>query len=196
VPLALDFSAPRVPSLASGVRHDEEPFPEMRSADVACGDDARKDDVPRLFEIADNAIQPSRNERPNVLDDDDAREELARDPVLLFPEPASRAVEPFALSGARDVLTGEASAKDVHRGKVSPPDLPNIVIPPHVRPVHREHRTTERIALDLPRDGTEPGHLEAELQPADAGEERTDHHRQSHFTRETCEHAAAWHVMQ
>jgi len=51
----------------------------------------------------------------------------------------------------------------------------DILVPPHIRPVFRQHRPTEWVNLHLPAN-LEARALEAEVKPANPGEEATHRH--------------------
>lgn len=146
-------------SLASGVRHEEEAFSSVRRADVGRGDDASVNGVPEAVEIGDNAIQPARNERRDVLNNDDARPELGDDPRVLEPEARACAFQARTLASLGNILAREASANEVHGSKIVPSDMPNVSEASSPRPVSREHRATPAILLHLPHHAPEPGPL-------------------------------------
>lgn len=137
-------------SLASGVRHEEEAFSSVRRADVGRGDDASVNGVPEAVEIGDNAIQPARNERRDVLDNDDARPELRNDPRVLEPQARPCAFQARALARLGNVLAGEASANEVHGSKIVPSYMSNVPEALGARPVPRKHCAAPPIAFHLP----------------------------------------------
>lgn len=158
VPRAAAFA-----SVVTGVGHKEEPFPAMGRADVGRGDDSPVHGVAEALEVFDNNVQPARNERRDVLDDDDARAELADDAGELSPEARARAREARPFAGVADVLAGEAPTHDVDGLEIVSSDMTNVSVPLGVRPVRGEHAPAPRIALHLPHDAADAGPLQAEF---------------------------------
>jgi hypothetical protein len=96
------------------VGHKEEPRSPVREAGFARLDDASFDVVSERGEAVRNAIQSPRDKRGDVLDDDDSRPELGRDPLEVVPESGAIAFEAASVR-VRDgeILAGEAPAHDV-----------------------------------------------------------------------------------
>lgn len=109
---------PLVASLAMGVGHDKEPLAAVRRPDVGGSDDASVDAVAAAHEVGDNTIHPSRNERADVLDDDERRPDFVDDSRVLAPESGARAIEAEPSAHDADVLAREATADDVHGSEV------------------------------------------------------------------------------
>ena len=86
----------------------------MRGTNVLGGEDTGLDVIAKPFEVADNPVQPSANERRNVFSDDEARPELSDDAGELAPEAGALAVEARSWAGEADVLAGETSANEIH----------------------------------------------------------------------------------
>ena len=96
------------------------------------------------------------------------------------PEAGAWAVNAELLAVAyADVLAGKPPADDVDKGKRS--GCSDVVIARCLRPVFREHTSTERIALDLPDGARTKRTLEAKLEAADAAEEGSDRQHQKGF---------------
>jgi hypothetical protein len=72
-------------------------------------------------------------------------------------------------------LAGEAAADEVDRGEVSRPDLVDVLEALGFGEVPGEDGPAVGVELDLPGDA-HPGPLEAEVEAADAREERPDIH--------------------
>lgn len=129
-------------------------------------------------QVVPHTGQPPPSPRRDVLDDDPFGCELADDAIELDPESgAGSGSDASAATGAADVLAGEAAADESNHGKLSCADRADIVEPLCVGPLFCEHALTERISLDLPRDGPPERALEPELKTADPREERADHWR-------------------
>jgi hypothetical protein len=137
-------------SLRTQVGHNEEAVPLVRRSNVGGGDDAGLDAIAKPCEVADNSVQPARNERRNVFDDDEDGPHFADDARELAPEAGSLAVDPGPLAGGADVLAGESPADDVNASKVCFSDRADIVVSPGLGPMRREHAAAKGIALDLP----------------------------------------------
>lgn len=176
-PYSLGSRTPALSSLARGVGHrnDEHPLSSMGGAHIGSSDPRPLDVVPEVDEVADNVAQAPPKESAHVLDDDHPRPELADEPRVLAPESGAGSVESGPEPGVGHVLAGEAAAEHVDRSERCASDESDIGVPLRGGPVPREHGTAVRIALDLPRDGPEPGPLEAELEPADPAEQGPDH---------------------
>jgi hypothetical protein len=76
-------------------------------------------------------------------------------------------------AGKAERLAGVAAADEVDGFNVAPVDLRDVSEVRDVRPVLRQHPGRVRVDLGLPADG-HPGPLEAEVETADAGEQRAD----------------------
>jgi hypothetical protein len=85
--------------------------------------------------------------------------------VKLRPQAAARTREARALAGGGNILTRESATEQPYRLNCSTldSDFSDILIPPNIRPVFREHSTAVFVFLDLPQDRTEPGPLQAEF---------------------------------
>lgn len=161
------------------VRDDEEPVASVRGADVGGSEQSGVTSITKPFKVADNGVQPARNERRNVFDADDPRPRFFDDARVLAPESGTIAVEPGTEPGPRDVLAWEASTHEIDRRESCASDRTDIIEPHSVGEVAREHGATERVDLDLVGDGRRDAvrgetPKQAKLEHADAGEERTD----------------------
>jgi hypothetical protein len=158
VPRALDAA-----SVVTGVGHnpdDEEPFASVGCADVSGCDDASFHVIPGADEIGDNDVHPARSERCNVFDDDDERPKLADDAVEFSPQAGTRTAEPRTLSCDAEILAGEPAANNSNVLEHACPDRFDVIVPPNVRPLLREHPATPRIDLDLPHRASHPAPFE------------------------------------
>lgn len=79
-------------------------------------------------------------------------------------------VDPCAFPGQRDISAGESSDEDVDGLKGAGSDGSDVAELGHVGPVAREDGAAEGIDFDLP-GAAEAGGVEAEVEPADPGEE-------------------------
>ena len=127
--------------------------------------------IPAQVQIAPDRGQPLADGSAAVVFDDNASwPEFGDDPREMLPEAGARSADADAASsgGVRNVLTWEAAADDVHRGKVSSTSSGDINDPPigH-RPVAPEHGAPERVSLDLPHYAADPGPLKPQLDTAD-----------------------------
>ena len=124
--------------------------------------------VTEHVQLVPDVRQPEALAARDVLDNDEARPDLPDDVRVVPPERRLLPSDASLGSCARDVLTGEASADEVHMGIVS--RSRDILEPRDGGPVLREHAAAEGIDLAVPEDRTEACALEAELEPADARE--------------------------
>ena len=92
--------------------------------------------------------------------------------VILLGELASRLA---------DGLAGEPATDEVDTRNLLPVDLRHVAEVRHVGPVLREHAAAVRVHLGLPRHG-HAGTLEAQVQAADAAEQRPDPHERIRLT--------------
>jgi hypothetical protein len=148
-------------------------------ADTRGGDDATFHAIAGSVEIGDNSVQPSRSERRNIFNDDDARPDHADDPREFSPETGARSAESCAFTSNADVLAWEASADDVDVAKFECANGSDIIKPPCLRKVLGQYRAAEGVHLHLPRDvRLKTGLLEtkckAEFKQSDAREERSN----------------------
>lgn len=81
--------------------------------------------------------------------------------------------ESGALSGIAYVLTGEASADDVHGGKVVGSDVLYVGVSYDVGPVLGELRSAVGVLFDLPQR-SHPRPLETQLESSDPREQAAD----------------------
>ena len=95
------------------------------------------------------------------------------DPHQVPPESRSRPIDPGAASSHREILAGKPAAHHVGTLQFTAANSPNIVVAPHVGPMLREHRLTERVILNLPPN-LEPRTFKPEIEATDATEERSD----------------------
>lgn len=120
--------------------------------------------------------QPCALARRDVFDNAPSRAEFFNESPVFKPEPRSGAVEPRAPSCTGHVLAGEASADSIHGKQICRADCLDIIKSLCVWPVAGEHAQAERIALDLPSNGPEPGAFKTEFKAADTGKERANHY--------------------
>jgi hypothetical protein len=73
-------------------------------------------------------------------------------------------------------LAGESAGEDVDGLEVGTGQLADVAVAGDVRPVSREDPSAIGVGLALPEDA-EAGALEAEVEPADPGEQRPDGER-------------------
>ncbi len=164
-------------SPAVGVGHcdKEQALSPVRRPDVAGAEHSPFARVPGPLEIADNVVQPARNERRHVFDDHAEGTELADDAGKLAPESRARPLKSGPRPGERDVLAGESSAENIRSRESCRSGSSDIGhAPVGLGPVPHQHVAAERIRFDLPKNGTEPRPFEAELEPPDAREERAE----------------------
>jgi hypothetical protein len=111
----------------------------------------------------------------HVLHDDVGGSKLANDPGELGPKTRAGAIEPGSSPGTGEVLAGEATADEVDRREVLRSDPADVLESLRSWEVALEDRPAVGVLLDLPCD-PHPAALEAEVEPADAREERPDIH--------------------
>ena len=107
----------------------------------------------------------------NVLNDDPSRLPFVDHASELVPQARAASSKALARSCAGHVLAREAAADEVNGSESCGANGSDIFMALDLRPVLREHLATERVDLDLPAHGAEPGPFEAEFQAADAREE-------------------------
>lgn len=149
----------------------------MRGTHIARGNPQGSRSIAKHVQLVSHVTQPTDRPRRDVLDDDPRRRDLLDDAGEVPPKRGPLAADPSASAGGADVLAGEASADEIHGGIV--PWARDIFVPHDVRPMLREHGTTEWIHLHLPENRAEASALKTELQTSDAREERAD--RDGHF---------------
>jgi hypothetical protein len=147
----------------------------MTSANLTGGDAQGHGIVAACPKISPHERQPPSGPAGHVLDDDPRRARLAGDAGEVVPQSGAGAVEACSLSGAGHVLAGEPSAEEIDGGQVGANGA-HVVEALRLGPVGCQDRLAERIRLDLVDGVAEAGALEAELKPADAGEEGADPH--------------------
>lgn len=188
-------------SLAADVGHiaeppdDEHPLSSMRRSNV--GSSQREPDsiIPAGGNVPENggegrllvdssgaSVSMRRPCSGHILPDDDTRANLRHEPPLLAPETASLTFEASAIPKVRDVGAGGASVEDVDVGGdegATDTRGSHVVVSKSVRPSLCEDGEAVRVRFDLegrldiesivPQRG-----LDAEVEPADAGEEAPD----------------------
>jgi hypothetical protein len=102
--------------------------------------------------------------------------QLIKDSRELVPEAASSTSEASSLARGADVLAGESSADEIDGFEISSTNAADIIEPLRLGPVLRENREAQLVLLDLPDRLANARHLQAQLEPADAAEERADLH--------------------
>ena len=108
----------------------------------------------------------------HVLDQNPPRHQFRNNPCHLRPEPPIIVHATPSTSHAQR-LTGEPAADEVNSGKLCCSDISHILVSGHVGPVLREHPPAILVNLDLPHR-SHPGALKAEVEAADAGEQRSN----------------------
>jgi hypothetical protein len=132
---------------------------------------------PEFGQVREHSVKPSRSESCDVLHDDVSRSHLANDSSILGPEARPSAVEPFALSGERHVLTRKSASDAIHD---STPRLAvecGNIVPDRSRfqglvfhPGHEDGRS-EGVPLDITdSSGSSHGETDSKLEATDAGE--------------------------
>jgi hypothetical protein len=123
----------------------------MGSSDIGGSKCKGTGSVPQHVQVSPHVGQPTAGTGGDVLDDDEPRAETFDDAPELAPEPRSFATEALALPGARDVLTGESPADEIDPSERA--SCSDVFMLLHGGPVLLENGATERVFLDLPRDG-------------------------------------------
>jgi hypothetical protein len=126
--------------------------------------------IPARGQITDDSIQSEAKQSATVLHDDVSGSNLANDPVVFGPQPASLAVDPGPLPGVADVLAREPAADEVGTlGEHVGAQGADVIVPPDVRPVLRQNLPAERVDLHLP-DARHARAFKPEVESADASE--------------------------
>jgi hypothetical protein len=152
----------------------------MRGSNVVGSNPQGQRSISKCSQIAPHLAHPSALARRDVFDGNESRPQLVDDSPHLVPETRARAAEACTSARAADVLAGEAAADEINGSKVCASDRFDIDVLPRVRPVLFEDLATERIDLDLPHDGPEPGPPEAKLEATNAREERAHRRHGAH----------------
>jgi hypothetical protein len=166
-----------------GVGHDPDPLSQVRCPELSSRQARPLRVIPCFGQVSENssdrasvpALPLTGEEGGHVLHDDVSGSKLANDPGELRPKTRAGAVEPGAFAGAAEVLTGEPAADEIDGVELAGSDLSHVLEPGGVGEVLGEDGSAVGVLLDLPGDA-HPGALEAELEPADAGEEASDIH--------------------
>jgi hypothetical protein len=135
-----------------GVGQDPHALPAVGSADVVSTHHERPAGVTCRFQVAEHPVSASIAESRYVLSENPTGSELANETMELAPEPASLSVDPGSLSGAGDVLAGEASGDAINPGnpicsQYFGIERPYVVVDRYPRPVFRQYFTREILAL-------------------------------------------------
>jgi len=159
-----------------GVSHEKQSLAFVRRAHVGRAKHLPFRIVPARGQVSEDALEAPNSEGCDVLHEHVARSKLANDSGVFAPQSRPSSADADPLSGVRNVDTREPSTDQIDRRQRGRADLAHVAIPGDGRPVFREHGAAERIDLHLPR-AAEAGALEAQVKPADAGEQGAERER-------------------
>lgn len=178
VPPCANFDRRKPVSLARGVGYNPEAIPPVRRVKGVKRDTMPLRIIPERAELAEHGFQSTRAKDRTVLKDDSPWPKIGDEADNLTPKPTLRPLRSSHSAGEADVLAGEAPADDVNGnsicaqsvgGKVS-----NVMVAGNLRPVAGKDRAGVRFNL-AERDRLESTRaLKAQVEPADAREERKD----------------------
>lgn len=159
-------------SFAVGVGNDEHAVAPVRGANGGSRDAIPFRVIPARGQVPEYPVQSPRKEGWNVFHDDDARSNHANDPGVFAPQAGPLSVDTRPGTGDADILAGEPPADDINAPPVGVGwgEGSNVIVPPHVGPVLRQHLLTERVDLHLPL-APHPRALEPQVEPTDAREQ-------------------------
>lgn len=121
-----------------------------------------------------HGIDPPSGAAADVLDDDPLWAQLSDDTSELIPQARAAASKARAWARRADVLARKPPANEVDGGEIVGADVADVDEPVGVGPQGGEEFAAGGVALDLPDGVPEACPFEAELKPADAGEQRSD----------------------
>jgi hypothetical protein len=169
---------PRAPSFATGVGQDEHALTWVWRAHRTSRDESGTGSVSKPIEVMENIGKSEFEQTGHVLTDDPDGSDGRGDLEHGGPEPAGIGLRQAATRLA-DRLAGEAAGDHVNgRSVCSQPPVDagsDIVMTWHLRPMFREYPAAERVDLDLADHG-HAGPLKAQVQAADASEQRQHVH--------------------
>jgi len=131
--------------------------------------------IPERGQVPENSAHSSSKQSCDVFHDDVAGSKLANESGIFGPKTRAGAVDAGASAGEAEVLAGETSTEDVDRLGLDGGELADIGVARDVRPVAGEDTATEGIGFALP-EHAHTGPLQAEVEPADPGEQGADIH--------------------
>lgn len=182
-PGSIDLAWFTIPTV--GVRHNPHPVPSVRGTNGASWYAMPFRIIPERGQGSENGIQPSRKQRSDVLQDDEAWSQFANKTGDLVEQAASCACQSCAKSCEADVLAGETAADNVNGNSTGSKSfagkLAHVAVAGHVGPVLGEDFAG--VFFDFAeRDGFEAivcspfkmGALQAEAEAADAAEKIKD----------------------
>jgi hypothetical protein len=153
------------------VGHEPDSLPLVRGTDVVSTHHERPDGVVFRFQVFDDPVSDSSSDSRYVLKDAPIGSEEIDESVALWPQVAGVFVRlPLACETVR--LAGEAAAEHVGSDETGV-DCSDIVMTSYLWPMFRENFAAVRFDLALP-DTFHPGSLEAEVDAADTGEQRSE----------------------
>lgn len=131
--------------------------------------------IPERGKVTQDLVEAADAQGRDVFDDNIFRPERADDAAELSPEARSSARQTGAPAEIADVLAREAAADeiDLQRGVRLSREGADIVEARDALPVASEDRSAVGVAFDLPV-AAEARAVEAEVESADAGEERAE----------------------
>jgi hypothetical protein len=107
--------------------------------------------ISKHVQVSSHRGQPLFDGRAcNIFDDDEEGLKVADDARVFLPEsrPLTFDATTSSARSVADVLTRKSSTQNVDGLELM--SLTDIYVPPHIRPVLREHSTPSRINLNLP----------------------------------------------
>lgn len=169
---------------AAGEGHNEEPLADMGRSHVGSAESRPDRIIPERGKITEDAVESVNNEIWHVLQDRESGSKLAKHSSELAPktrastaDTSDSGVDP---ADATCVLTGESPADKVDFLEASEPGVSDIFDAPICSgPVLRQHGPAKWVLLHLPRQlnanaGFAQRQLDAELEPANPGKERSN----------------------
>ena len=149
----------------------------MGSADRGCFQKNRPErsitDAPKASQ---NDVQAaSADEAGDVFDEDISGSESCDCTPEFKPQSGTIALlNSLAFAGSADVLAGESTGEHIRAGDFRPVHFSDIAVDGDSWPMLSEDGAAERVALAEPDGAEASGPFEAEVDAADAGEERAD----------------------
>lgn len=149
--------------------HDENPLSPVRRANVVSTHHERPAGVSLRLQVFKHPVSAESAEARDVLSDHPAGSHFSHQPEELGPEP-SLVFMPSPAPGTGDGLAGESSDQSVSCREVTHGHSANVSESWKSGPMSLKDGAAVGVDLDL-GDALPSGPFEAEVEPADAGEE-------------------------
>lgn len=167
--------APCIAQAIVGVRHNENAVSSVRRTDGTSRNNKRPAGVAKRFQVSEHSVESQCDESRSIFSKHPSGPDVRNDVAHSRPEPSGVASSPPP-AGETDGLARESATDEIDGSKVPWINRGDVIVKPRIGPMLAQDATAKGIRFALPSN-RHPGPLQAEIQAADAGEQRPDPQR-------------------